>query len=154
MPTNRLKEFLDSHRVHYESIPHVQTFTAQRTAQSTHIKGKEMAKTVIVKIDGLMCMAVIPADHRISLEHLKDASGAESVELATEQEFCAMFPQCEVGAMPPFGNLFGMDVFVDNELTQDEEIAFNAGTHTEVIKMRYQDFVNLVQPEIGALCSQ
>ncbi len=152
MPINKLKEFLDSHHVRYESISHIQTFTAQRTAQCTHIKGREMAKTVIVKIDGLMCMVVVPADHRVNIEQLKRATGADTVELATEHEFVTMFPECEVGAMPPFGNLYGMDVFVDRELAEDDEIAFNAGSHTEVLKMHYRDFANLVQPEVDEVC--
>jgi Ala-tRNA(Pro) deacylase len=148
MPARKLMEYLESNHIFYEAIPHTQTFTAQKTAQSTHISGLEMAKTVIVRIDGQLSMVVLPANYRVNLARLREATGARSVDLAHEQDFEERFPECEIGAMPPFGNLYDMPVFVDAHLTKDEDIAFNAGTHTEVIKMHYKDFDDLVHPEV------
>ena len=147
MPARKLKEFLDIQGVSYESITHRQTFTAQRTAQSVHVKGRDMAKTIIVKVDGRACMAVLPAHHHIDLARFKAATGGGVAELASEQEFESLFPGCEIGAMPPFGNLFDMEVFVQEDLAKDEQIAFNAGTHTEVFKLAYKDFEDLVKPK-------
>ncbi len=149
MPARKLKEFLDSQGVKYVSITHSRAYTAQEVAASAHIRGKEFAKTVMVKLDGKMAMAVLPATRRVDLDALKQASGAQRAELATEQEFQYMFPECETGAMPPFGNLYGMEVYADASLSEDEEIAFNAGSHIEVIRMAYKDFERLVQPKIA-----
>ena len=153
MPVRKLKEFLTTHDVPYESITHAQTFTAGETAQAAHVKGREMAKVVLVKCDGKMCMAVVPAHYHVDLDRLKEITGAQSIQLAEEKEFEALFPECDIGAMPPFGNLYGMDVFVEQELAEDEAIAFNAGTHTEVIKMAYGDFERLVKPNLGSFAS-
>jgi len=101
----------------------------------------------MVKIDGEMAMAVLPASFNIDFELLKKAAKAETVELATEEEFKGKFQDCEVGAMPPFGNLYGMKVFVAETLTEDEEIAFNAGSHRELIKLSYKDFEKIVNPQ-------
>lgn len=149
MPARRLKEFLDSHNVKYVSITHSRAYTAQEVAASAHIRGKEFAKTVIVKLDGKMAMAVLPATRKVNLDALKQAAGAQKAEMATEQEFQYMFPECETGAMPPFGNLYGMEVYADTSLTEDEEIAFNAGSHIEALRMAYKDFERLVQPKIA-----
>ena len=148
MPVQKLKEFLDSHQVKYVLISHSAAYTAQEVAGSAHIPGKELAKTVIVKIDGKIAMAVLPASYRVDFGLLKEASGANSVELAGEDDFKDVFPDCEVGAMPPFGNLYGAEVFVAESLAEDEEIAFNACSHTELIKMSYQDFAKLVKPKV------
>src|SRR5438045_2757665 len=107
-----------------------------------------MAKTVIVRLDGKTAMAVLPAHRKIVLQDLRDVTGADQVRFATEQEFQSLFPDCEIGAMPPFGNLYGMDVYVALGLTEEEEIAFSAGTHTEVIKMPYPEFERLVKPKV------
>lgn len=149
MPVERLKEYLNSSKVKYVSIIHSEAFTAQEIAQSAHISGRELAKTVIVKKDGKPAMAVLSASQKIRLDLLEDAAGASKIELASEQEFRDMFPDCELGAMPPFGNLYGMEVFVDEGLTRDEEIAFNAGSHTELIKLAYKDFSALVKPKVA-----
>lgn len=146
MPCTRLKEFLDEREVKYIAIEHSPAYTAQEIAASAHIKGKELAKTVIVKINGKMAMLVLPASYKVNFDDLKAAIGAENVRLANEQEFKDKFPECEVGAMPPFGNLYNMDVFVAHSLSEDEEIAFNAGNHSELIKMSYSDFEKLVEP--------
>ena len=151
MPVQRLKEFLDSHGVKYVTISHSQAFTAQEIAASAHVPGKELAKTVMAAADGQMVMAVLPASHRVVLDFLAEATGAENVRLASEREFCDRFPDCDIGAMPPFGNLYGMDVFVSESLTEDEEIAFNAGSHTELIRLPYREFERLVQPNVVRL---
>ena len=148
MSINKLKEHLDSHNVEYITISHPKAYTAQTVAASAHIPGKELAKSVIVKMDGKMAMAVLPASYRVDVKQLKIASGADKVEISQEHEFRNKFPDCEVGAMPPFGNLYGMDVYVAKSLTENEEIAFNACSHTKLIKMKYKDFENLVKPKM------
>ena len=148
MLARQLSEFLDSNDVKYVTIRHSPAYTAHEVAASAHIPGKEMAKTVIVDLDGRMAMAVLPASSRLDLDHLKAAASAQQVAISDERKFQGLFPDCEVGAMPPFGNLYGMEVFVLEDLTEDEEIAFNAGTHTELIRLKYRDFANLVHPTI------
>jgi Ala-tRNA(Pro) deacylase len=113
-----------------------------------HIPGKELAKTVIVKIDGALAMAVVSASQRVNLVSLKAATFAKTVDLATEDEFKERFPDCEVGAMPPFGNLYAMPVFADESLSRDKEIAFNAGSHRELVRIAWDDFEKLVQPRV------
>ena len=148
MPARKLKQFLDSHNIKYVSIKHSEAYTAQEIAASAHIPGKELAKTVIVKIDGNMAMAVLPAGYKVEFELLKEAAKANKVELASEEEFKDVFPDCEIGAMPPFGNLYGLEVFVAKTLAEDKEIAFNAGSHIELIKLAYKDFENLANPKV------
>lgn len=149
MPAAKLMSFLDEQGVKYIVIKHSPAYTAQEVASSAHIKGKDVAKTVMVKMDGAMAMAVLPASYRVDLKAMKGVTGAGEVELATEKEFKDLFPECETGAMPPFGNLYDMKVFVSKSLTEDEEIAFNAGTHMELVKMDYADFERLVEPTIA-----
>ncbi len=153
MPVAKLKEFLDSHNIKYVTISHSPAYTAQAIAASAHVAGKDLAKTVMVKIDGKMAMAVLPASYQVDLELMKKAVGAGGVEIASEDEFKDLFPGCEVGAMPPFGNLFDMDVFAAKKLAEDEEIAFNAGSHTELIKLAYRDFEDLVKPTVVAFAA-
>lgn len=148
MPARKLKQFLDANNIKYISIKHSPAFTAQEVAHTAHIRGKDLAKTVIVKIGSDMAMAVLPAKNLVDLDLLREVTGIEDVELAGEKEFKNLFPDCEIGAMPPFGNLYGMQVFVAEPLTKDKEIAFNAGTHSELIKMAYEDFERLVKPKI------
>ncbi len=148
MPAQKLKDFLDSHNVEYITISHSPAYTAQRIAELAHIPGKELAKTVVVKLDGRFAMAVLPASHRVDLDYLKRGVKADNVEVASEAEFKDLFPDCEVGAMPPFGNLYGMDVYVADKLTNDDEIAFNAGSHTELVRLSYRDFEKLVSPKV------
>ena len=149
MPLARLREFLDSHKVKYVVISHSVAYTAQGIAALTHISGKDLAKTVIVKLDGSLAMAVLPASSQISLSRLKTVSGATNAALASEQEFKDKFPDCQTGAMPPFGNLYDMPVFADESLTRDKEIAFNAGSHLELIRMAWDDFQRLVKPRMA-----
>ncbi len=151
MPLERLKQFLDTNAVKYVSVKHSPAYTAQEVAALAHVPGQEWAKTVMVKLDGRMAMAVVPASSRVIFDLLKEASGARVAELATEQEFRDLCPGCEVGAMPPFGNLFGMEVFADESLAKDPEIAFNAGTHTEMVRLPFPDFVRLVKPKVVRL---
>jgi Ala-tRNA(Pro) deacylase len=151
MPTKKLKEFLDSNKIKYVSISHSSAYTAMEIAALAHVPGKDLAKTVMIKINGHMAMAVLPATHMIKMDMLKKAVGSDSARLATEQEFKDKFSDCEVGAMPPFGNLYNMDVFVAKSLAEDEEIVFNAGSHTELIKMSYKDFDNLVKPKVAEI---
>ena len=148
MPVQKLKEFLDGHGVKYRVISHSSAFTAQEVAASAHIPGKELAKVVMIKVDGRMAMAVLPASCRVEFRLLKELTGAENVELASEKEFKDLFPGCEPGAMPPFGNLYGMDVFAADVLAEDDEIAFNAGTHSELIRLPYGDFERLAKPKV------
>ncbi len=151
MPAKKIKRFLDENNLRYVSIQHSPAFTAQETAASAHIPGKELAKTVMVRIDGVLAMAVLTATRRLDLESLRRAAGAESVALASEAEFKSAFPDCEVGAMPPFGNLYGLLVYADSALADDEQIAFNAGSHAELIQMDYRDFQRLVNPTVASL---
>jgi Ala-tRNA(Pro) deacylase len=147
MPSKKLKAFLDENKVKYISIQHSSAYTAQEIAAIAHIPGKDLAKTVIIKIDGKMAMAVLPASYKVSFDNLKSALGVNEVRLAYEQEFMDKFPDCEVGAMPPFGNIYGLEVFVAESLAEEEEIAFNACNHTELIKMSFSDFEKLVKPK-------
>jgi Ala-tRNA(Pro) deacylase len=148
MPIKKLKKFLDDNNIKYISIKHSSAYTSQEIAASAHIPGKEIAKTVIIKIDGKMAMAVIPGSYKADLHLLRDMLEVNNVRLASEYEFVDKFPGCEIGAMPPFGNLFDMEVFVAGSLAEDEEIAFNAGSHTELIKLAYKDFERLVHPKV------
>jgi Ala-tRNA(Pro) deacylase len=148
MPAKKLKQFLDKEKIKYVCISHSPAYTAQEVAASAHVPGKELAKTVIIKIDDKMAMAVLPANRKVVVQDLREITGAERVQFATEVEFKNLFPDCETGAMPPFGNLYGMDVYIGPSLAEDEEIAFNAGTHTELIKMSYRDFERVVKPKV------
>ena len=151
MPISRLKHYLDDHNIKYVTIKHSPAYTAPEIAESAHIRGRELAKTVMVMIDGKMAMAILPASDRVDLSLLKQAAGAGKTRLAREDEFKDKFPECELGAMPPFGNLYGMEVFAAEALAADEEIVFSAGSHTELIRMAYKDFEHLVQPRIVKL---
>ena len=154
MPAATLKRFLDENHVRYVSIQHSPAYTAQEIAASAHIPGRELAKTVMVKIDGVMAMAVLPATTMLDLDRLKRASAAREVVLAGEQEFQDRFRDCEVGAMPPFGNLYDMKVYSDRSLTDDDQIAFNAGSHAELIQLAYRDFERLVEPVVTSLSAR
>ena len=146
MPDTRLKEFLDNEHVKYVTIGHSPAYTAQEIAALAHIPGRELAKTVIVKVDGELAMVVVPASEHVRLARLCETLGAHDVELADENEFMHAFPDCETGAMPPFGNLYGMKVFVSQVLREDDEIAFNAGSHDELIRLPYAEYERLVHP--------
>ena len=144
----RLHHFLDERHVPYETLTHARTITAQETANAAQIGSRHFAKTVMVKVDGALAMVVMPAAYRTDLSRLSRALDGASVELASESEFRDAFPDCEPGAMPPFGHLYGMPVYIDSRLAHQEEIAFNAGNHTEVVRMPYREFERLAAPEM------
>ena len=153
MAVQKLKEYLDSQKIKYVSIKHSEFYTAQEVAASAHVPGKELAKTVMVRVNGRLAMAVLPGSKRIDFERLEQAVGHGKVALASEQDFRGLFLDCQVGAMPPFGNLYDIDVYVATVLAEDEEIAFNACCHTKLIRMAYSDFERLVQPKIIAFAA-
>jgi Ala-tRNA(Pro) deacylase len=151
MPLSKLREFLDSRHIKYLVISHSLAYTAQGIATLTHMSGKKLAKTVIVKIDGILAMAVVPAPAHVDLDRLRVLTGAQTVTIASEREFSDAFPDCETGAMPPFGNLYDMTVYVDSSLAENEEITFTAGTHRELVRMNWDDMVRLVNPIVAGL---
>lgn len=148
MPANKVRAFLDSRGVKYVTIRHSPAFTAAEVAASAHVAGRDFAKTVMVWIGGHLAMVVLPASRRIVLHDLRELLESPEARLATEAEFRDDFPDCELGAMPPFGNLYGLPVYVAASLAAEPEIAFNAGSHTEIIKMAYADFEDLVKPTV------
>lgn len=150
MPVKKLKEFLDNHQVKYVSLSHSPAFTSQEIAAAAHVSGKQLAKTVVVKIDGRLAIVVEPANNQVNFSKLREAIGASDVDLALESEFKDKFPGCEVGAMPPFGNLYDMPVFVSSALTKQDHILFNAGSHSELMQVAYSDFERLVKPKVVA----
>jgi Ala-tRNA(Pro) deacylase len=149
MPVKTLKKFLDDNNVKYVTIQHSIAYTAQQSAESAHISGNDMAKTVMVLLDDQMTMAVLRAPDKVDLESLRSAAGAGKAEFASENQFQGLFPHVEVGAMPPFGNLYDMPVYVEENLSKDAQIAFNAGSHRELIQLAYDDFARLVEPRVA-----
>lgn len=154
MPIRKLREFLDSHHIKYFVFSHSPAYTAQDIAESAHVPGKEMVKTVMVTIDGRMAMTLLPASRQLDFDKLRALCGTRDVALAGESEFSGLFPESEIGAMPPFGNLYGMEVFADESLDEDFDIAFNAGAHTELLRMAWEDYKRLVNPVLGAITSR
>jgi len=145
----KLKAFLDSKKVVYQVLKHHERFTSQEIAEALHVPGRMLAKVVIVKADGTLRMAVLPGDLRLDLKKFAKAVAGKDAVLATEAEFKDAFPDCELGAMPPFGNLYAMRVVVDKALAEDQQIVFEAGNHHEVIKILYSDFARLVLPQVA-----
>lgn len=154
MPIDRLRKYLEENHVKYVTVSHSPAFTAQEIAASAHVPGKKLAKTVMVKLDGKMAMVVLPAPDKVSAHRLKEVTGAREVELASEKEFADLFPTCEVGAMPPFGNLWDLEVFADSHLREDEDIVFNAGSHTELVKLSFAEYERLVRPKIADISTR
>ena len=150
MPVKKLEEFLDSKQVKYITINHSPAYTAREVAASAFVPRREFAKDTIVKLDGAMAIAVVPASRHVDMGKLASEAGADKAVLASEDEFQSRFPGCELGAMPPFGNLYGMQTYVDAMLEEDDEIAFNAGTHTQVVRLSFEDYAKLAQP---TMCS-
>jgi Ala-tRNA(Pro) deacylase len=149
MPCDKLLAYLDESGVDYEMTTHPHAYAARETAVKAGVPGRAFAKTVMVKLDGLMAMAVVPAEHKVNFTLLRELAGARTISLALEDEFEERFPDCELGAMPPFGNLYGMPVYMADQLGDSAEITFNAGTHTEAITMGYRDFADLVRPSVA-----
>ncbi|MHC4455455.1 MAG: aminoacyl-tRNA deacylase [Planctomycetota bacterium] len=148
-----MKKFLNENNIKYISIFHSHAYTAQEVAASAHIPGRKLAKTVMIKIDGKMAMAVLSASDKIDFVLIQETAGASKVELASEHEFTDLFPGCDVGAIPPFGNLYEMQVIVDEKLSKETEIVFNAGSYTELITLHYEDFERLVKPCVANISS-
>lgn len=145
----RITEYLDENDVQYEWLPHSQAYTAQEVAHSLHVSGKRLAKTVVLDSDGCLVMAVVPAACRLDLQHFKEILDAKRLEMLPESELAELFPDCDLGAIPPFGNLYGMDVWVDRSVSESDEIVFTAGTHRDAVRMRFSDYSQLVVPHIG-----
>ncbi len=150
----QITEFLDKSGVSYKVFEHRPVFSAQRLAQIEHEPGRFVAKPVIVKADGRFLMCVLPADAKIDLETLKGQLDAKSLELADEEDFARLFPDCEVGAEPPFGNLFNLDTVMDKSLEKDDHILFRAGSHTKALRVNMADYRRLAHPRIFNLCRQ
>jgi Ala-tRNA(Pro) deacylase len=150
----KLREVLDQAKIPYEVYNHPLAFTAQEIAATQHMSGREMAKVVILRVDGSFVMAVVPAGRLVNLRQVRLGLGVQNVSLATEDDFAALFPECEIGAMPPFGNLFGLPVYVDSSLEEDETIFFNAGNHVQTVRMKYRDFKGLVRPLVIPLTEE
>jgi Ala-tRNA(Pro) deacylase len=146
----RLQSYLDANKIPYEVVSHPKVYTARDVAQTLDVPGKLVAKVVVVKADKYFVMTVLPSTWRIDLKRLQDVLEARDVRLATEAECANLFPDCQVGTMPPFGNLYGVEVYVDQLLTEDESIVFEAGTYVGAIKLRYKDFADLVRPKVAA----
>lgn len=150
MPIPRsIEHFLGDQHVPYSVLHHRPAYTSQEEAAVTHIPGRQWAKTVACFADDQPVLAVVPASSLVDVDRLRTVTGARKLRLATEREFEALYPDCETGAMPPLGPLYGQAVFVDRSLEDAGEIAFHAGSHSDAIKVRYDDYVRVVQPTIG-----
>ncbi len=144
----KLEVYLREQQVPFEMQQHRRVYTAQEVAESEHIAGKRLAKVVLIWADGKMTMLVLPASYRVDVEHVGQVIGAAHVRLAHEEELAVAFPDCEVGAMPPFGNLYDLLVYVDPALAEEETIVIQAGTHTDTMSLAYADFARLVNPTV------
>jgi Ala-tRNA(Pro) deacylase len=144
----RLEAYLRKHQVPYQLQHHAQAFSAQKIAEREHIPGKMVAKTVIVMVDSQLIELVLPASSQVDLNKLQTYLGARDIRLAHESEFANVFPDCEVGAMPPFGNHYGIAVYMEKRLTEEETMVFPVGTHTDTMSLKYADFERLVQPKV------
>ncbi len=148
MIATKLKTYLDDNGIKYVLIRHSPAYTAQEVAQAAHIPGVDMAKTTIIKLGSKLVMAVLPSSYHINFQRLANALGHDNAHLASEEEFHERFPDCELGAMPPFGNLYGMDTYVAESLSKEKEIYFNAGNHVELVRMYYVDYERLANPRV------
>lgn len=150
----RLEDYLRANRVDYKAIIHAEAYTAQEIAAAMHVKGRELAKTVMIKADGRYIMTVLPASLKVDFGKFKEALNAEDARLVPEKEFEKVFPDCEPGAEPPFGNLYDIETVVDRSLAADENIFFNAGTHYEAVEMKFKDYENLVKPRVADIAAR
>ena len=146
---DRLEDFFLAKEVRYEMISHGPSYSAQRTAQAEHVPGREEIKVVMVKADGRNVMVVLPATHQVDFLKLKSVLDAGDLRLAEESEFASLFPDCEVGAMPPFGSLYSVPVYADRLLAEDDHIVFNGGTHREAFMISYRDYEKLEHPQVA-----
>jgi Ala-tRNA(Pro) deacylase len=147
--SRKLKDYLEKNRVPYQIGVHQPVYTSQEIAASMHVPGKELAKVVMVKADGKMVMLVLPASYRVDTKKVKKVLQCKRLGIAKEKDFEEVFPDCEVGAMPPFGNLYNLEVWVDRVLAEDEFVVFQAGSHVETLKIKYHDYTRLVNPKVG-----
>ena len=145
----RMEQYLRDNDVHFETMTHTQAFTMPEVAAALHVPGRQVAKVVVVKADGKMVMLVVPASHRLNFVQVRALLGAKKANLAKEEEFADLFPDCATGAMPPFGNLYDVPVYVDQALAEEEHVVFRVGTHRHTMKIAYDDFARLAQPVIG-----
>ena len=150
----KLRTLFDEAKISYEVYNHPLAYTAQEIAERQHFSGDQMAKVVMLKIDGQLVMAVITGSQKVHLDTVKANLSAPEVRLATEDEFIKQFPDCEIGAMPPFGNLFGLAVYVDPEVAKHESIYFNAGNHVQTVQIKYKDFADLTKPRVVRLAQE
>jgi len=148
VPVSKLKKYLDQNQAAYLVLKHPPAYTAEETALSAYLPGRDVAKTVIARMDGTIVMVVIPASRKINFDVLRDITGARNIGLVAEAELENLFPDCQIGAMPPFGNLYFLNVYIDKSLTEQDVIIFNAGNHRELIEMRYEDFQRLAHPYV------
>jgi Ala-tRNA(Pro) deacylase len=146
---SRVRDFLDSENVSYEELRHQPAFTGQEVAHTLHLSGKRCAKTVVLEGDGRLAMAVLPASNRLNLQDIQVAMEVARLEMLAESVLCKLFPDCEPGAIPPLGRLYGMEVWVDRAISDSEHIVFCAGTHEDCIRMKYSDFAKLAKPRVS-----
>ncbi|HZZ72479.1 MAG TPA: YbaK/EbsC family protein [Pirellulales bacterium] len=146
-----VRRFLHQRGIAHQMLAHEPTFSAQRMAEMVHVSGDEVAKAVLLKIDGKYELAVLPATYYVYPELVRQSLQARAVELATEEECGRIFPDCEVGALPPFGSLYGLQTVIDASLTEDDEIVFEGNTHHEAIRMKFQDFERIERPQIATI---
>jgi Ala-tRNA(Pro) deacylase len=144
----KLARFLEERKIPFLTTTHPEAFTAQQSAQAAHVPGRAFAKSVVVNVDGKIWIAVVPATERVDLARLQKCLGAKKARLASEAEFSPLFSDCDLGAMPIFGSLYGVPVLVSHEVTENEEIAFTAGTHRDIVRMRVSDFLATEQPRV------
>lgn len=149
MAVGRLEEYLKGNKINYKVVAHPEAYTAQEIAAMMHVPGKELAKVVMMKAGERFIMTVLPASWRVDFSKVKEVLHEKDLRLATEDEFKTLFPDCEAGAEPPFGNLYNIDTLVDKSLTEDKHIFFNAGNHCEAVDMSYSDYANLVKPKVA-----
>lgn len=144
--STKIKEILEREKINYEVLEHEMAFTALEVAEAQHVPGRRMLKSVILIADGRAIMCVLPATHKINFDKLKTYLVVDDLHLASEIQIGRLFPGFEIGAMPPFGHLAGMKVYVDKSLEENDAIVFNAGTHTDVMRIKFKDFVRFVKP--------
>jgi Ala-tRNA(Pro) deacylase len=150
---DRLKRFLDEQRVEYEILPHQEAFTAREVAAASHVPGQQLAKVLVVREEGgSYLMVVLPAPCRVDLTALKDVTGTRKLSLAAESELARLFPDCQTGAMPPFGNLYDLPVYIDACFPRAQDFFFQAGNHREVVRIGYREYEQVVRPGAGEFC--
>ena len=151
-----IQQFLEQNNVDFEVLKHRETYEAQRMAQAVHVSGHHVAKTVLLRVGepGDLIVAVLPASHKVDFSKAQSGLGVDKIELATEKEISAQCPDCEVGALPPFGSHYGMKTVVDTALTHDDSIVFDSNSHSESIRMKYEDFARLENPQVASFSEQ